>query len=335
MPEVKHLAIGNRLENAIRAGKHSDKLPPVRQLSADFGVALQTMTKALKPLVEKGLLDPGPGGTRIVSSMPRRAGIGVVTVFMLGEQPLTDPARDPLLTTLRSEAERDGVTLVLMWVDGDEIFTKPDFWKAGQTDGYIFLYSSFYSVLTRHLNVNGIPFVVANWLPEGANVHWIDFDWRRQLFDLVKQLLDHDYRHIAYLPMIRWQMGAPFHEDLWRDICDYYGIHNYSPGLDCFGSDPLAVMERWHVGEPVFPEVIIPNNTLLPPLMKRLDEIGVATKMVGHHDMIDAHPRMLFWRNNDYTTLGREVWKVFRQLCDGTAGVPHPHLITDTRPVDW
>ena len=83
MPKLKHPNITLRLETAVRAGKYGNYLPPVRTLAGEFGVALQTMHKALQPLRENGLCSPGPGGTRINIAVPRRYNIGVVTAFLL------------------------------------------------------------------------------------------------------------------------------------------------------------------------------------------------------------------------------------------------------------
>ncbi len=335
MPEAKHIELAARLEQDIRAGRFGEKLPPVRQLAADFKVALQTMSKALKPLREQGLLDPGPGGTRIVLEMPRRSGMGVVTAFILGK-PEIDPAVDPLLVTLREAAEADGITLVVMWVEGDEIFRKETFWKAGQTDGYIFLYSSFYPMLSRHLHINGIPFVVANWLPDSANAHWVDFDWRKRLFDLVRQLREHGYQRIAYLPHVRWQEGASFHLDLWRDVCAYYEMTNYSPDLAYFGGGPLAVSKRWYEEHATdYPEVIIPSNTDLRQLLEQLAGWKTDTRVLVqcHGKLPDA--RCLSCGSNDYQALGKLVWKVYREVSNGTAGPPHPHFAPGTVKIDW
>ena len=86
MPKVKHPNITLRLETAIRAGQYGKYLPPVRTLAGEFGVALQTMHKALRPLRENGLLSPGPGGTRVNMAVPRRDNIGVVTAFLLADK---------------------------------------------------------------------------------------------------------------------------------------------------------------------------------------------------------------------------------------------------------
>ena len=249
MPENKHASISADLEKAIRSGKYFERLPPVRILARDYGVSLQTMSKALKPLQNSGLICSAPGGTCIMENIPHTRNTGVVTVFMLNDStPRLDLSRDPLLQTLREEAAKDDISLVVMLVNSQEIYRKTAFWESRHSDGYLFLYSSFYPMISRYLNVVGVPYVVGNWLPGNIHAHWVDFDGKKRLFDLVKLLLDRGYRKIAYMQKINFDFGIDFHCEMWQDICSSYGIHNYTPDAGFFAGDPLDNLERFAAG---------------------------------------------------------------------------------------
>lgn len=331
MPKVKHPEITLQLERSVRSGKYGNFLPPVRSLAREFGVALQTMHKALRPLRDSGLLAPGPGGTRNCGVTPRRDNIGVVTAFMLnGKNDSADPMRDPLLVSLREEAERDGVSLVTMQAENSVIFRRTRFWEGRATDGYIFLYSSFYPVLSRHLNVSGTPFVVGNWLPDEVAAPWADFDWRRQLFDLVRQLREHGVKRIGYLPEVNWDFGVPFHEDLWHDVCDFYHLTNELPREALQWNLPEAV--KWYMKQPGgLPDVLLPMKDVPEKALELLDRNGAPCRVLTSSARNLSHPRLLRWNNNDYTVLGKELWKLFRQVCTDMMQTPPVKLIY-TRP---
>ena len=331
MPKVKHPEITLQLERAVRSGQYGNYLPPVRTLAGEFNVALQTMHKALRPLRDSGLLAPGPGGTRINAAGPRRNNIGVVTAFMLASKTYpVDPMRDPLLVSLREEAERDGVSLVTMQADASVIFRRTRFWEGRGTDGYIFLYSSFYPVLSRHLHVSGTPFVVGNWLPDEVAAPWADFDWRKQLFELVRQLREHGVKRIGYLPEVNWEFGVPFHEDLWHDVCDAYGLAAELP-REALQWNLLEAV-KWYLKQPGgLPDVLLPMKDVPEKALELLEHSGAPCRVLTSSARNLSHPCLLRWNNNDYTVLGKELWKLFRQVCTDMMQTPPVKLIY-TRP---
>ena len=334
MPENKHTTISKDLEKAIRSGQYFERIPPVRILAEQYGVSLQTMTKALKTLQKSGLLVASPGGTRIMENIPYQLNSGVVSIFMLGNTlPVVRLNEDPLLQSLRSEAAKDGVTLVSMWVNSEDIFQKQTFWQSRQTDGYIFIYSSFYPLISKHLQISGVPYIAANWLPDSFNVHWIDWDWKKQLFELIKQLKERNYSKIAYLPNIHWKFGEEFHYDMWQDVCSSYDLYNYQPDKSFFGNDPLRQLERVAQDPAGAPEVLLPFN--IPPqlLLDKLDDLNldcrICTCQISEETAHDH--RFMPYSENDYSKLGREIWQLFRQISSGKAGSPRGHWVNSEK----
>ncbi|MBE6368141.1 MAG: GntR family transcriptional regulator [Lentisphaerae bacterium] len=331
MPENKHAEISKLLEQEIRSGKYFERIPPVRTLARQFNVSLQTMNKALKPLQNSGLLVSGPGGTRINENIPYSLHCGVVSVFMLGSSlPQTPISEDMFLQALQQEANNDGVTLLMMWVENEEIFRNQSFWESRQTDGYIFVYSSFYPLLSKHLHVSGVPYVIGNWLPDSFNAHYVDWDWKKQLFDLVKLLQENGFSKIAYMPNLHWEFGFDFHYDMWQDVCSSYELHNYSPDKSSFGIPPSQQLTKIIADPAGPPEVIIPTNIDCSAILQQLDSLGVNCRLAvnsGYLPIINDK-RMIYYSANDYRKLASELWKVFRKISNGTAGPPRGHLIT-------
>ena len=63
--ETKHTKITAELEQRITGGYYREKLPPLRALMKEYQVSLQTISKAVKPLILSGLISPGPRGSAI------------------------------------------------------------------------------------------------------------------------------------------------------------------------------------------------------------------------------------------------------------------------------
>lgn len=330
MAENKHSDISKALEKAIRSGKYFERIPPVRTLAQEFHVSLQTMSKALKTLQNAGLLISGPGGTRIVEKIPYNFSGGVVSVFMpLNEKAIVRLENDDLWLALEEEANKDKVTLVAMQASNEEIFSKQKFWESHHSDGFIFLYSSFYPIAGVHLRIADIPFVAGNWLPPEFKTHWVDFDWKKRLFELVEILRGNSYTKIAYLPNLNWKFGCDFHFDMWKDVCSSYNIVNYTPGPRSFGVNFHAYLERILRSKYGTPEIIIMANVDITNLIRQLDDFNYNGKIMLS-EVYRQHindPRFIFYSGYDYRKLGKKIWQVFKQIASGKATNCYEHLV--------
>jgi DNA-binding transcriptional regulator YhcF (GntR family) len=73
LPIAPYEQIRAQLADLIRAGRlpAAERLPPVRQLAADLGLAAGTVARAYRELEQAGLLTSRRGGgTRVSSSLP-------------------------------------------------------------------------------------------------------------------------------------------------------------------------------------------------------------------------------------------------------------------------
>ena len=328
MAEEKHSFIRRALEKKIRAGQYFERIPPVRALAREFQVSLQTMTKALRPLKQSGLLVAGPDGTRIARGIPYRFPAGVVTL-VLPEQPDYAFGQDPLLAALRDEMKSDGITPVQMIVPDVELYRKQLFWESRQTDGYLFLYQSFYPAL-QHFNLSGIPYLAGNRLNHDNNVHWIDFDWKKQIFDLVKLLRGRGCQRIAYLTR-KLTGAAQFHHETWQDVCESYNLCNYTPEASDFTLSPEERLKRFAASPDGRPDVLLTFN--LPPAMLRETLAAPAWRGVilaaddRFRDCRVGSCKILCYPANPYEKLAKEMWKLFKMIADGTAGPPRGHWV--------
>ena len=336
MAENKHFEISNILEKSIRSGKYFERIPPVRVLAREFKVSLQTMSKALKTLQNAGLIISGPGGTRIVEKIPYSFSGGVVSVFMPADKKaFIRLENDDLWLTLQEEADKDKVTLVAMQASDEEIFSKQKFWESRHSDGFIFLYSSFYPIAGVHLRIADIPFVAGNWLPPEFKAHWVDFDWKKRLFELVRLLQEKGFSRIAYLPNLHWKFGVDYHFDMWRDVCDSYGIVNYSPRPRSFGGNFKSAFERILQSRNDVPEVLLMTNIDPEELSCMLDEFQYHGKVLVSDTYRDLchDSRLIFYNSYDYRQLGKKIWQVFKQVANGSVGACFEHFVTPDKEV--
>ncbi|WP_224814636.1 GntR family transcriptional regulator [Hasllibacter sp. MH4015] len=137
-----YLRIAEELTIDIGGGRlgEGDKLPPERQMAADFGVAVATLRKALQVLADRGLIDRRQGsgnyvlggksnvGTYALFRLERNpGGGGLPTARLLDMAKMTKPADIPDIGTtlpfgirmrrLRS-LSAEPVALEEIWLDG-------------------------------------------------------------------------------------------------------------------------------------------------------------------------------------------------------------------------
>lgn len=227
MNEVKYLSLSETIEENIRNGVYSGKLPPVRTLSNDLKVSTRTINKALKPLIARGLIIPdGPRGILIGELKMQRKKTGVVGVFYSGKA-LT-LANDPLINALKKSMEADNYKMLLMSMLDEELHMDMDFWSSSWLDGYIFLYSSFNKRFVSGLKKKNIPFVAANWVPPEYGVNSVDFDNSKSLRATVDYLYNvKGFRKIAFdFDFIEMKQYHDYIKDRCLNILREYGIHN-------------------------------------------------------------------------------------------------------------
>ena len=92
--ETKHTKITAELEQRITGGYYREKLPPLRALMKEYQVSLQTISKAVKPLILSGLISPGPRGSAINHASAVRERYYAWGFLCSGSAEMTDVTHD-------------------------------------------------------------------------------------------------------------------------------------------------------------------------------------------------------------------------------------------------
>ncbi len=337
MPNIKYQQLCLQLKTELRNGTYRQRLPGLRTLAQTYGVNKTTMSKALRPLVEQGILIPSPGGTQITQLAQKRDNFGIVTVITADHERISLDL-DPLALALKTAAAEEHYELIFVRIESDALSQQLEFWDAKFSDGFIFLYSTFYNVLFRHLAIRKVPFVSANFLSSGSDHYWVDFDHRKHIFELVGELLKRGYRRIAFLCYEQYAMGSADCFDLWNDLCSAFDLFNYTPRPEFFRRLPLNVLKSWYHDREPMPELILCSDNPVGSVRQMaalLDRWHAPSRLaiLSGNGCEHIHPRILRRQGPDYAQLGRQVWNLFQSVRQGNAGPPGGRLVA--YPVIW
>lgn len=326
MARTKHTEITKQLRDNILSRRYQDYLPPVRTLVKEFDTSVRTMTKAIKPLTESGLILPTNQGTKIFIDQPIRPKTGVIAIIC-SRAIFGKPAEhDPLLDDLKKLATDNGYQSVLMEISDEKILSDVNFLESVRVDGYIFIYSSFYKLISRHLPQHNIPFVVGNWMPINYGVHWIDFNNEQMMYSLVEQIVNHTKNHkIAFTFPGSVNAGQLWLRERWSAIAEHFDLPDYVGNGLCFSHDLEGAAREW-VELPEPPEIIISNHRNVQTLKDIFNSRQLPLQLVIRSDVSQE---VEAWRypEADYHVLAQEIWKVFSRVIDGTAGTPQSYLV--------
>ena len=174
------------IERRIRRGIYQEKLPPVPVLQAEFSVAKQTITEAIRVLAERGIVKTGAArcGVKVCRENLQS---GTILIVIRGES-LT------LLSRLRQEIKADGLTVrsisLTKKIPVQTILRE-------EVRGIIFLHSTLTVEWAEFLEKAGIPFVSCNQLFSSPKVNTVDYDLEHDLNWVVQALVARGYRRIG------------------------------------------------------------------------------------------------------------------------------------------
>jgi len=180
----KYVQIAEQLTQKIIGQDYFDRLPPVRELAAEYNVSLRTIQKALELLAARTLIvADSTRGMRIIHR-PQSRVIGVFCNFRKGN------SSDILVQSLRRRIEADNYEAVFIDVP-DKVCQDENsaLWRYGWADGYISLYGTSDLAIDRCLKNFDLPLVTAN-MARGRELPCVDFDHA----GLARQLLNGLYQ---------------------------------------------------------------------------------------------------------------------------------------------
>ena len=320
----KHTEITKQIEQSIRDSEYNDMLPTVRLLSNRFQVSTRTMTKALKPLVTKGLIIPdGTRGCFINRQRYIRPRTGIIGIFYHSNIDRLDFEKAPLLATLKHAIEKDGYKPLFMNIhDNMNDFGDINFWKSNWVDGYIFIYSSINKELACSLKQHGVPFVVADRLPPEYGANWVDFDSVETIRRIVDSLYASGRRKIAIdFKFVTMPSYAEYMRDSWQKITSAKNI--YRPDYFHYPAEkPEECIVQKHAGYflrlPEIPDALILWHPAAEAFEKEFAKAGIKypDDIIFVENSCNDKSAQYRYPNCSvcYDLLADEVWSLFKQV---------------------
>ncbi len=274
MSHAKFTAAGAAVEKDIINGIYTDRLPTVKNLAEKYGVAIQTMHNALKPLVARKVIKP----TRHGSFVNRSAKIFRHKVGVFGDFTQNIPTLEPRIKFLSLAAAADGDELFFLGTLKDTLAENPEFYLNSDFDGYIFLYSDFDLELSAELKRRKIPALICNHLPESLGLDSIDYNHQQWLDEAVGALVACGCRRIGTLfsrsldNQISWEAEMSTAAELKRE----YQLKPYRliDSLPANNDDQLKKIFDLLISETPFPDALIMAGHIMHRLVLKLIDAG-------------------------------------------------------------
>ena len=239
----------------------------MRELAAEFGIAIQTMFNAVQLLVQKELLIPCGSGGMLIDRSKLPCGLAAIAVYdsMLAHTSSFD--------RLTRQINNDGFTPVFLGIPRKQPpFLAKRLFKADLA-GVIFLYSAINPEFCEVLNSQHIPFVSANIVPGVKNVNFVEKNTFGCMEQMVKMLYEKGYRKIAINLVSPLEGYVRFCSCQWRKILKKYNLENSPYNSFC---DEFPVMGSEEVFENIAAEPL-KDKKGLPEVMIHWSGSGIKT----------------------------------------------------------
>lgn len=197
MKTMRFSAITSDIERKIRSGVFAEKMPTTSELAKLYGCGKCTITNALRPLVQSGLLymQSRRGGLLIDRSRLRSGAIGIVMRRAAGKSIDTNPQMSVIMEKIR----QDGFTPVILNHSSElDSFSSVQHFHDG-FEGLIFAGSTINEEIALDLESKHIPFISCNRLPLNRRLNFIGFDMFDPIAKLLDILVERGYKNIALM----------------------------------------------------------------------------------------------------------------------------------------
>ncbi len=328
IPKYSQTAI--ELLRRIRRGVYKEKLPPMRELAAEFGIAIQTMFNAVQLLVRKGLLVPHGSGGMIIDRSQLPCGLVAIAVYDSMPSPWTS------LRLITEMISSDGYTPIFLGVPRkQQAFVANRMFKA-DIAGVIFLYSAINPEYSEVLNKKDIPFVSANVMPGVKNVNFVEKNTFGCMEQLVKLLYEKGYRKIAINLVSPLEGYLRYSSCQWRKILKKYDLpySKYNAFLDEFpvvGSDELFenVAAEPLKNKTDLPEAVIHWNGSGIKTVKRYDDTDCLLLLCKNTIKDEYVPEntVLFSTVSSSAQQYQELWDLLLCMLIGGVGKTVHHFL--------
>ena len=327
MSASKYPALTVTIEERITQGVYRDKLPTTRQLAEEFAVSRQTVTNALRPLIDDGILvSDRRRGVSIRKPKLERGLIGIVATGDLNRL-----IGDPPLSRFQQRIKSDGFEPILLTIYPDTNHKNICKLLGSNFTGLIFTNSSLTLEIAESLERQEIPFISCNRLPVYSRLNFVEHDWNSAIRQLAaeyavlgykRQNLFFQGRLEGYDRLIRKSWSAIKKElKLPRLAADEIELDYRKPSLDAFAEYLKKLKES---GE--YPDILIiwtgfsekmAKLTGSGPL-KLPDNCRIISLSSAH---LPPSPQItLFNENNNQYDLLLEAYEGLRELLAAPSG---------------
>ena len=293
------------------------KLPAHRVLAAEFKVSSRTVYKALAMLKERGVFRPTPRGSFITGHGLLADGPQVIVIATPQKDQLS-LTEDPLKAEICAAAEAAGYEVVLLKLADNNFKGWIDFYNQDFCGGIVFIYSTGYRLQKYGFDNLLVPYVCTNYLPDRTE-HSVWMDWKKQMFKAVGEKLQNGFfRPAVACAQSYSNVLAQEYMDCWIDICNYYGIRNYSPSIEFFTRKFNDNISAWFADKNNAPDCILCFE--LPSCEQQMFE--ALQKLLLEHPSVKVFCDVkwskfgfphceYFGLKNDafFRRLGREAWE--------------------------
>lgn len=232
------------------------RLPAHRELALEFKVSTRTVYKALAMLKERGVFRPTPRGSFITGHGLSDNGSQVIVIAAPQKDQLS-LKEDPLKAEICTAAKAAGYEVVLLKLNRNNFKSWIDFYNQDFCGGIVFIYSTGYQLLKYGFEKMQVPYVCTNYLP-GKNEHSVWMDWKKKMFKTAGAKLQKGFCRPAVACAQSYSNAlAQEYMDCWSDVCNYYGIKNYSPSIEFFTRKLKNNLAYWFAGNGDHPDCIL------------------------------------------------------------------------------
>lgn len=216
MSTARYPAITAEILRRIRSGVYVDRIPSTRALAKEFKSAKQTITNALRPLLESGVIKAKvPEGLVPVVTVKaaERPRIGVVC-----QAREENMLRSTLFKVIRKLLDEGGYELELMCFPDGLPALNPERVFKGEFAGVIFRDSLISLELAEYFAQRNVPVVSCNLMPLIPALNYVEID----VFAVYRELADHlikcNYRKVSWFFASQLESYGVFARRSWRRI---------------------------------------------------------------------------------------------------------------------
>lgn len=325
--QAKYPEIAEELLSRIKQHHYEGKLPPVRNLAAEFAVSTRTMQKALTQLINaERILPDGVNGNRINYQKRKRRKNGIICIFVSHAVSADDPLTRELLLLIK----HSGYQVMLANMPDLNKMSHYETVSRMPVDGFIFLYSTIREKLCEVLTLADIPFVSGNQLPGKFPGPWCDFDFKEAYRQMLKALAAAGICRIALHDLPHFSNNQEWIRAVWKELMEEFRIPRRFryPVLGKRSSNTLesdfdAHLEEWFSRRFV-PQAIVCRSQAASYFASKVeerfglkvpDDVKIFEIDKGLNSSYPAVGRICF--NTPYNELAHGIWELFQRKMNG------------------